>query len=288
MFAGCGTVGYTYSVYNDGSIQESFDVDLDATALATAGIDVADTITKIDDIVAEWWTSYATNPLLIDKVKLEADTTQPTVRKYTIQFASSEAYRIFYNIPPTTDSDIEDKIIHSAFCDRLVMCDRDIDLSNFAPLSIYTQLVTYIADKYYAGEHSLALAQLGNIDANIIYLYPANYMVHSNADYVERNGIYSAHIWVTDLGTLTTPNAQTAKHMYIYRNYYSADNIANWYILGIGLTLAFGIILATVLIIKHRNNLHSTTNTTTNITPTTNVDNIPTDTPTLTDTNNDW
>lgn len=283
LFAGCGVVGYTYAVYSNGSMEETFDISLDASVLTTAGIDVEDTITKLDEIINTWWTTMSSTADFGETIKFTYDTTQPTSRKLNLQFTTTEAYRVFYNIPPTSSNDIKDNIIHNTFCDYLVMCDRNMSLNNFAPLSIYTQLVTYLADKYYSSDVAPVLAQLDDITANIIYIYPAEYMVHSNADYVERNGLYSAHVWTTDLSQLTSANADNQKHMYIYRNYYSADNIANWYLLALGITLIFGIILTITLIIKHRKkitnqNTNSTPLNTTTDSTITNSDTPPTDT----------
>ena len=41
--------------------------------------------------------------------------------------------------------------------------------------------------------------------------------------------------------------------MYIYQIQYSADNIRNWYLTGIGASAVFGIILTIVLVTKHKN-----------------------------------
>ena len=218
IFAGCGTIGYTFTTNNNGSITETFTISLDSTTLSANGIDTLATMSKVDEIVNHWWTTTSTTADTGDTVKFEYNTATPTKRTIKLEFQSSKAYQKFYNITPSTNDDIQKNIIPSTFCDKLVMCYRPINVNNFAPLSIYNELVDYIANTYYSGDMGLTLSKLDKITVNIAYVYPANYMVHSNADYVERNGIYSAHLWTTNLSQITTTNADNPKIMYIYRN----------------------------------------------------------------------
>ena len=285
LFAGCGTITYTYSTGLDGSIQENFTISLDSDALSNDGIDTLATMTKLDEIIDNWWTTTSSNLVEQDSVTFTNEPTNPTKRSITIKYASSEAYSQFYNIPPSNNNTSQN-IIPSTFCDKLIMCNRPIQLNQFAPLDIYTQIVEYLANTYYNGDISTTLSKLDNITTNIIYVFPAKVMVHSNADYVERNGVYSAHMWSTDLSTLTTTNPDEQKNMYIYRNYYSSTNIANWYLLALGLTLVFGLIIFVVLATKHKktttptdttpqinNSINTANNTTTNTTTNTEQNN---------------
>ena len=97
LFAGCGTITYTYSTGLDGSIQENFTISLDSDALSNDGIDTLATMTKLDEIIDNWWTTTSSNLVEQDSVTFTNEPTNPTKRSITIKYASSEAYSQFYN-----------------------------------------------------------------------------------------------------------------------------------------------------------------------------------------------
>lgn len=253
FFAGCTSITYGFTINANGSRMEYIGFALEKSQMDILGIDADDTMQKVDNLINNWWAQYSAGK---DTTGVNFSVNQGDSiysRDVTISYATYEIWAKFVGLNLDDDNTTETQVDTGVYYDKVVIYNGTTDFDNIQSTAIYRALAQYLADTYFNGDMSQIESLFDKVQVNIARVYPAAALVHSNADYIQKDSLYSTHIWTSTLKEANSSLVETPKTMYIYQIQYSADNIRNWYLTGIGASAVFGIILTIVLVTKHKN-----------------------------------
>ena len=185
-----------------------------------------------------------------------------SVYQILLTFSSFNALCHFLGTTPEEVAAEPAVINKGVFVSQEVIADSSLSSSDellvemFLIPSLIDNINTAFANYFFNGDRTVTDQLFNSIDTYIVRAYPTSLKIKSNADEVAtlitNYGVtdstptaYTAHLWHC---TMSEP----VPNIYIYRDVYLNENRIAWYLLGIGITIVFGAILAIVLYVRHK------------------------------------
>jgi len=239
LFSGCSKMEYAQIIYPNGQIGEHIGVTINKTAIEKAGLDYEFVMDCVKEEIDNQLNNSIYNVIGVT-ISSEKNLSTGTVTGQII-FANYNVYCLVFGIDPNEESE---KVIEKGFLyDREILSKHNLVYATQNKEIIYNNITQRLqtlypdvpfgfqdVDCYYSYAVPLAYAQVERIKTNATYHYDKDYSNYSLRHFV----------WRYDH---SNPNAQAV----IYVNHIHSYA---WYILGIGLTIIFMIVMLCVALIK--------------------------------------
>ncbi len=263
MFTGCGQLTTLTTVYADGSRSYSYAITLDDTVLDAYDLDKTEVMSAINSVVNTYRDTFFSGR---DTTGVELThgiaENSSDVYQILLTFSSFDALCAFLGTSPEEVASTPATIKKGIFVSQEVIADSNLTDSSelLVEMFLIPDLIEGIniafAERFFGGDRTITNQLFNAIDTYIVRAYPSSLKIKSNADEVAtlitNYGVtdptpttYSAHLWHCTMG-------EPVPHIYVYRDVYLNENRIAWYLLGIGIALVFGAILAAVLYFRHK------------------------------------
>ena len=263
LFAGCGQVTSLTTVYADGSRSYSYAITLDDAVLETYDLNKTEVMSAINNVVNTYQEAFfaGRNTEGVELTHGVAESND-SVYQILLTFSSFNALCHFLGTTPEEVAAEPAVINKGVFVSQEVIADSSLSSSDellvemFLIPSLIDNINTAFANYFFNGDRTVTDQLFNSIDTYIVRAYPTSLKIKSNADEVAtlitNYGVtdstptaYTAHLWHCTM-------AEPVPNIYIYRDVYLNENRIAWYLLGIGITIVFGAILAIVLYVRHK------------------------------------
>ena len=263
FFAGCGSATQYSIYYADGSRSSEYQIAIDSTTCNQYNLDPNKVMSVVKYLATQQELYLKTYGIACEGVHIThgVSPTNAYLYGFNVTFDSFEDYCTFYGITQEQLDNQTTEIRPGLFVSQVIIQDSstteqngNIDTSSLGVYLGYDAIKTVFCDQLFGGDMTLTEQFLDKITLNIVKCFPTQYGYRTNADEVttavlpagvknSQNVAYTAHLWT---GTIATPPEQ----ILIYRNFTDANNRLMWYLLTIGLTVIFGVILTIILTSK--------------------------------------
>lgn len=229
LFSGCASVNYSIQIMEDGTVEQSFTVNLNEQELNDAGYQLEDVeqmiVGKMNTVVSNAYTNFANRNLSTD-IKQQvlnsilASVTYPDTNsvKLTLTFNSLTVYRYFYGSLPESD-DPQD----TTQTETHLFYDKYIDENQTVYYDLQDNSIAQSVLDYFGGDFTFE-------DSTYSFSYGTPLMhLYSNADEISVEDGVKVHTWNFTYDQVND-NILT---------YTIGINSGAWYFLALGMVIIF-------------------------------------------------
>ena len=244
MLTACSSVNMGTVIYTDGSIAQTYEINLDKDELQKIGIDTVALLNKIEELTEEQWEN-ASNGKDLTNITFDVQKTTYS-RVIVIKFGSFDDYARFYEIDTSTPT--EQEIRKTLFYNKKMIRNSASNYNTISTTNVYNQIYNFLLTNYF--ENSEQMMQYAkNITTLTSLIYPSSLKTKSNATLKQKTGNYDIHIWQSNLEKEMSESPQKIE---VWQTYYTIENRIAWYGTGVVITIVFGIVLFVILFIKNK------------------------------------